>query len=124
MNQSKVRVLVAEDHAIAKKIAVTILEALNCDVDTANDGREALDLFNKNTYHLILVDIGLPHVNGFELVREIRKIQSDLKKLPIVALTAHQDHAYKKRCIDLGMNECLAKPLTTETARMLLNQYL
>lgn len=124
MDGTKVRILVVEDHAIARKIAVAILEGLNCHVDTASDGREALTLFYKNNYHLILVDIGLPCINGFELVQEIRESERNTTHLPIIALTAHTDNQYRLRCLTAGMNDCFAKPLTKEDAKNILNNFI
>ncbi|MDR3477435.1 MAG: response regulator [Gammaproteobacteria bacterium] len=125
MESKKIRVLVVEDHFIAKKIAVTILEGLNCEVDTAEDGKRALELFAANHYHLILVDIGLPCIDGFELVQEIRdKENAEPCKLPIVALTAHTDHTYKNKCLEAGMNDCFSKPLTTEDAKNILTAFI
>jgi two-component system aerobic respiration control sensor histidine kinase ArcB len=125
MDCTKIKVLVVEDHFIAKKIAVTILESLNCEVDTAEDGKRALELFSMNKYHLILVDIGLPCIDGFELVQEIRDQETQQqRKLPIVALTAHTDHTYKNKCIEAGMNDCFSKPLTTEDAKNILTSFL
>ena len=125
MDNAKVKVLVVEDHCIAKKIAVTILENLNCEVHTAEDGKKALELFDSNQYQLVLVDIGLPCISGFELVQAMRnKEVQDTDKLPIVALTAHTDSDYKSKCLEAGMNDCFAKPLTTEDARNILQTFI
>lgn len=124
MNNSKINVLVIEDHLVARKIAVTILEELNCQVDAAENGIQALDLFNKNSYDLILVDIGLPYIDGFEVVQEIRMLEKGRLRLPIIALTAHTDDLYKKRCFEAGMNQCFSKPLTTEDALTILENFI
>ena len=124
MDNKKVKVLVVEDHLIAKKIAITILKSLNCDVDTADDGNQALTLSTNNTYHLILVDIGLPDIDGFELVQRMRAFKNIERHLPIIALTAHTDNTYKTRCLESGMNGCFSKPLTTEDARDILKNYI
>ncbi len=124
MENRKVKILVIEDHLIAKKIAITILKGLDCEVDTAESGREALGLMQTNEYHLILVDIGLPDIDGFELAQEIRKLEKGKSDLPIIALTAHTDNNYKKRCLEAGMNSCFAKPLTTENAQNILESFI
>jgi len=121
MADEKIKVLVVEDHAVAKKIALAILGALNCQVDMASDGDEALELFAKNRYQLILVDLGLPSMDGFELTQKIQTMKAATQKLAIVALTAHCNNDYKKRCLELGMNAFLSKPLTTEIAKAMLN---
>lgn len=121
----KIKVLVVEDHLIARKIAVTILESLHCEVDTADDGLKALEKVTSNRYNLILVDIGLPCIDGFELVQKIRAIETPLHSpIPIIALTAHTDATYRAKCAEAGMNDCLSKPLTTEDARRVLDTFI
>lgn len=124
MNNAKINILVIEDHLIARKIAIAVLEDLNCHVDAAENGIQAIDFFNKKSYDLILVDIGLPYIDGFEVVKEIRLLQNNLQKLPIVALTAHTDALYRRRCVEAGMNDCIVKPLTTENAKLILENFI
>ncbi len=124
MNNIKKNILVVEDHLISKKIAIAILESLDCNVETASGGLEALDKVMKDDYHLVLVDIGLPDIDGFQLTQEIRSKGNGKSKLPIVALTAHTDATYRNRCIESGMNSCYTKPLTTEEAKTILENYV
>lgn len=123
--KSTLKVLVVEDHLIARKIAVAILESLHCEVDTADNGMKALEKVMTNHYHLMLVDIGLPCIDGFELVKKIRENEAPLHThVPIIALTAHTDAAYRAKCIEAGMNDCHSKPLTTENARLILETFI
>ncbi|SFM07720.1 response regulator [Legionella jamestowniensis] len=118
-------VLVVEDNDIAQTIASSLLKKLDCDVDIASTGKEAIDLWKANNYALILMDIGLPDMNGYEVTHIIR-VQETTQKAhtPIIALTAHAGEENKKRCIDAGMNAVIAKPLTLKQCGDILDSFV
>lgn len=119
------RVLIVEDNQIAQTVAKSILAQLHCDSDIAPTGKKAVELWKNGQYHLILMDIGLPDIDGYEVTHQIR-LQELLKKAhcPIIALTAHAGDENKKRCIDAGMNAVLMKPLTVKSCTDILEAFI
>lgn len=119
------KILLVEDHTIAAKIAESILSELSCEVDIAETGKAALSLVEKNQYDLILMDIGLPDTDGCAVTKQIRshRLQS-IAQIPIVALTAHAESDEKQRCLDVGMNMVITKPLTKKWADSVLKTFI
>ena len=104
------RVLLVEDNLANQQIAQMMLEALDCEVDIANDGFEALEL-SQNTYDLIFMDIGLPRMDGIEVSTTIRQREGNSNHTPIIALTAHATRADIEKYFQAGMDEVITKPL-------------
>lgn len=122
--KTKAKVLVVEDHKIAQKIAVFFLNALGCQADIASSGSEALELFHKNHYDLIFMDIGLPDTDGFTVTKSIRSKEDKSNPVPVVALTAHANDLTRLQAIEVGMNDFLVKPLTKESCEMTLKKFV
>lgn len=121
----KTRILLVEDQALAAKVASLIITGLDCSVDIASNGVEALKLFQINPYNLIFMDVGLPDMNGYELTKQIRIFEWKLDQhVPIVALTAHIDSENKQKCIESGMDAVLSKPLMQNTAQDIINAFV
>lgn len=117
-------VLVVEDNFIAQKVAIAILSAMNCHIDVASNGEEALNLYSKHQYDLIFMDIGLGEgMDGYEVTHQIRS-NNKLKHIPIIALTAHAGDDSKQRCIEAGMDAVLTKPLTQTQAKDILRSFI
>jgi len=106
----ELRVLVVEDNAVAKNIVKVMLEAANCHVDITSTGADALQAISKTKYHLVLMDVGLPDINGCEVTRKIKKNKT-FSNLPIVGVTAHVSEEKRNECLDSGMEMVLTKPL-------------
>jgi CheY-like chemotaxis protein len=109
------RILLGEDNPINRKVAVHLLEKQGHTVRTASDGREVLSALEEERFDLVLMDVQMPEVDGFEataIIREKEKGGSD--RLPIVALTAHALKEDRKRCLDAGMDDYVSKPLRPE----------
>jgi two-component system aerobic respiration control sensor histidine kinase ArcB len=122
---SKYYVLIVEDSLIAQKVAKTMLESFSCKVDVATTGKEALNLINKNSYDLIFMDIGLPDNDGYEIARRIRGNEFPKNThAPIIALTAHAGEENKRRCLDVGMNAVLIKPLTGTSCTEIIENFI
>lgn len=124
METNRTKVLLVEDVKIAQTGAVMALSELNCDVDVAETGTKALKLAGQNRYELILMDLGLPDVDGMTLTETIRKMPEHQRGTPIIALTAHADTNYRNDCYEIGMDGYVVKPLTMDTARDLLTRYV
>ncbi len=119
------RVLLVEDNLIAAKLAQNVLSNLNCRIDKAKAGKEALLCVEKNHYDLILMDVGLPDMDGSEVTRRIRLKQGQHNRsVPIIGLTAHIEIEKKQSCLANGMNAVYTKPLTPEKAREMLNVFI
>ena len=108
------RVLLVDDNEVNREIAEDILMELGFVVDTADDGTTALEKVKNaklGDYDVILMDIQMPIMNGFEATRQIRHLDNPLSNIPIVALTANAFAEDRIACIDAGMNEHIAKPI-------------
>lgn len=124
MNHVKEAILVVEDYPLTQKIHKMLLNSLGYAVDVAENGHQALALFNKNRYACIFMDIGLPDIDGYALTRAIRSTVGEKKDTPIIALTAHMHSKSQKEAKKAGMNDFLSKPLTAESAKSILRQYV
>lgn len=115
------RVLLAEDNAVNQKVVVRALKKLGCMVDVAQNGLEAVSLSEKIRYDLILMDVQMPEIDGFEATRTIRsREQKSGGYTPIVAMTANAMPGDREQCIDAGMDDYLTKPITFEAIKLLL----
>ncbi|WP_298623287.1 response regulator [uncultured Legionella sp.] len=119
------RVLVVEDNFIAQTVAKTLLSKMDCHVDVASNGIDALTLYDQNNYDLIFMDIGLGEgMDGYEVTHYIRTKTSTTRQIPIVALTAHGGDESKQRCIEAGIDAVLIKPLTQAHATDILKSFI
>ena len=123
-NYSSREILVVEDALIAKKVAQAMLKRLNCKVDFASSGLEALDLIAKNDYDMIFMDLGLPDMDGVAVTEKIRGMKEKKGSVPIIALSANFDDECRAYCLKAGMNEFIAKPLTKENVYYLSDKFL
>ena len=132
------KILLVEDYPTNQKVAMFYLREAGYDVDLAENGFEAIELYRKNRYHLILMDLQMPVMDGYEATRRIRafetqnsqietgdkmsdprqslfwepRIQSAIKRVTIIALTGHAVEGYRDECLEIGMDDYLTKPLT------------
>jgi CheY-like chemotaxis protein len=109
--QKKVKILLTEDKKINQEIIIGILEGSNIKIDIANNGKEAIDKYHQQNYALILMDIDMPIMNGYEATQLIRLRD---KNIPIIALTAHNSLESILKIKQVGMNECINKPVKVE----------
>ncbi|WP_298950686.1 response regulator [uncultured Nonlabens sp.] len=101
------KILVVDDNTINQLVTSKILEKLKSKCDIANNGREAVEKIQKEEFQLVLMDINMPVLDGFEATREIRSLGYDL---PIIALTAVEADEVEKQSIESGMNGYIIKP--------------
>ncbi len=123
MQQKKI--LLVEDSPLPQKIVKTILEQLNCCVDIASTGEDAVILCMENHYNFVFMDIGLPGIDGIMAVRLIREQEKRNREypVPIVALTAHDDQSIKAEALAAGMNDYVIKPISLQLAQNILKIY-
>lgn len=125
LNADQRRILLVEDDRLNAKIAQNILSELDCAIDIAANAKTALESIQNKNYQLILMDIGLPDMDGIALAHRIRMQQwQRTYTTPIVGLTAHIDIENRQRCLDAGMNTVILKPLKKETAKELLKTFV
>jgi two-component system sensor histidine kinase/response regulator len=111
----RLRILVAEDNAINSLVAVRLLEKAGHSVAVAINGQEALDALERSSFDLVLMDVQMPIMGGFEAVARIREREEVTRKhLPIVALTASAMKTDREGCLDAGMDGFVAKPIQEE----------
>lgn len=118
----KLHILLVEDNMLNQKFAVTTLKREGHEVDIAENGKIAVEKFLQNTFDVILMDIAMPVMDGLEASREVRRIESEKRKImtqeeasgwqpvKIIGITAHVMMTDKEQCLNSGMNEYLAKP--------------
>lgn len=119
-----VRILVVEDILIAQKIARLTLSDLGCIVDIAATGIQGLKMAEETRYQLILMDLGLPDVDGIQLTRMIRCSQKINYHVPIIALTATTRNDERLSCLAAGMDDFILKPLTSEKEQTILAKFI
>jgi len=119
----KLHILLAEDNLVNQKIVVRMLEKRGHSVVVAGNGKEALDSFARDTFDLVLMDIQMPLVDGFEATRLIRAQQSGSSgRIPIVAMTAHAMKGDRERCLAAGMDDYISKPINISELYELLDK--
>ncbi|MBF0192896.1 MAG: response regulator, partial [Magnetococcales bacterium] len=104
------RVLLVEDHAVNRLVAEELLRGVGLVVEVAENGQQALEKALASPYDLVLMDIQMPIMDGYEATRQIRA-SAVLQDLPIVAMTAHAMTGERERCLAAGMNDHLSKPI-------------
>ena len=108
----KLRVLLAEDNAVNQKIAARVLEKQGHHVTVAADGRQALAALDRAIFDVVLMDVQMPEMDGFEATAAIRGHERETgNHIPIIAMTAHAMPGDRERCIAAGMDSYIAKPL-------------
>ena len=116
-------VLVVEDNMLAGRMVKELLTKRGCQVELARTGASALSMSKHKRYDLVLMDIGLPDIDGIEVVRRIRH-QQPCANVPIVALTGHMTTELKQSCLAVGMQDTLSKPVSLQSIQQLLHDYL
>lgn len=123
-----VKILLAEDNDLNAEIAVELLQEEGCTVDRAKDGVECVDMLEKaanGTYQLILMDIQMPVMNGYDATKKIRRMDDPQKAdIPIIAMTANAFSEDKQAALDAGMNDHIAKPINMNVLVPTIQKYL
>jgi CheY-like chemotaxis protein len=116
-------ILLVEDNPIIQGFHAYLLSNLQYQVDLAKTGQAAFTLFCNNTYHAILMDIGLPDMTGIEVIRKIRAYECHVQQAmtPIIVVTAYDTGEIRRQCEDLQVQTVTNKPLTREHIQLLLS---
>ncbi|UQK36787.1 transporter substrate-binding domain-containing protein [Faecalibacterium sp. I4-3-84] len=122
------RILLTEDNDLNAEIAVELLQEEGCTVDRAKDGVECVDMLEKaanGTYQMILMDIQMPVMNGYDAAKKIRRMDDPQKAgIPIIAMTANAFSEDKQAALDVGMNDHIAKPINMNILVPTIQKYL
>jgi len=118
------RILLAEDNVVNQKVALRMLEKLNYRVTVVADGAAAVAHWKNGAYDLILMDCQMPEMDGYEAVREIRRLEGGTAHIPIVALTAHAMQGSDQKCFAAGMDDYLTKPIDSDKLGVCLEKFL
>ncbi|MDY6970826.1 MAG: response regulator [Thermodesulfobacteriota bacterium] len=122
----RVRILVAEDNEINRKLALSLLEKLGYRVDTVSNGREAVKALEMLAYDIVLMDVRMPEMDGLEATSVIRNEQSGVRnhRVPIIAVTADAMSGDKERFIDAGMDDYISKPIESRELLDVIERHL
>jgi two-component system, sensor histidine kinase and response regulator len=122
---ARLRVLIAEDNAVNQRLAARLLEKRGHRVTVTANGREAVQALDADVYDLVLMDVQMPEMDGFETTAVIRsREQRTGGHLPIIALTAHAMKGDRERCLEAGMDGYLSKPIRAHELDEVLGKYL
>ncbi|PCJ33696.1 MAG: hypothetical protein COA99_15415 [Moraxellaceae bacterium] len=108
------RVLLVEDNKINQAIESKMLSKIGCSVEVAGNGREAIEKIVEQDFDVVLMDCQMPVMDGFEATRAIRKLGGRVSKIPIIAVTANALSGDKYACLEAGMDDYIAKPVSTD----------
>jgi PAS domain S-box-containing protein len=120
------RILIVEDNITNQLVGVGILKSMGLNADVVVNGIEALKVLERVDYDLVLMDVQMPVMDGFEATKRIRDLHSPVMNhnVPIIAMTAHAMQSDRKRCLDSGMNDYLSKPINPQALADVLKQWL
>lgn len=119
-------ILLVEDNLLNQKVVVFNLRKQNYKVTAVTNGFDALKEYRENQFDLILMDIMLPEMDGYEITIKIRELENEsgvTKKIPIIALTANALDNDKDKCLQAGMTDYLSKPFTSLELNEMIEKY-
>jgi signal transduction histidine kinase/CheY-like chemotaxis protein len=115
---SAVKVLLVEDDPVNQKVAANFFRKAGCQVpDVAVNGLQALKKYNEEKFDIIFMDCEMPQMDGYAATKKIREIENGQSHVPIIAMTANALNADKEKCLESGMDDHIAKPVTIEMIR-------
>lgn len=118
------RVLLVEDNIVNQKVALKMLEKLGYSANLANDGIEAIAMLADKHYDLVLMDVQMPRLDGYETTAKIRSSGRNEAHIPIIAMTANAMNSDRQKCLDAGMDDYLSKPVKADILAEMLKKWL
>ena len=122
-NGASLRILLAEDNVVNQKVAVRILKRLGIDARVVANGLEALQAVRRDYYDIVFMDVQMPEMDGLEATRCIRLDEGIVHKPYIIAMTAAATQLDREMCIEVGMDDFVAKPVRIEDISQALERY-
>jgi len=117
-----VKVLVVEDTSLNQLLIKIILADFGFELDLADNGKIAIEMLQQNKYDIVLMDLQMPEMNGFDAAKYIREVLKS--NIPIIALTADVTAADVEKCKEMGMNDYISKPINEKTLYKKMIQFL
>ncbi len=122
----KARILLAEDNEINQAVALKILEKFGYRADVARNGKEAVQALEREAYDLVLMDVQMPEMDGYEATAVIRDPASAVLDhgIPVIAMTAHAMEGDREKCLEAGMDDYIAKPVNPKAVAEVIERWL
>jgi len=108
------KILVAEDTLFNQKFIQRLLDRWNHQITLVENGRQALDTLYNDSFDIVLMDVQMPEMDGLTATKEIRNLKSKIRRIPIIAMTAHAIKGDRERCLEAGMDEYVSKPIDSD----------
>jgi two-component system sensor histidine kinase/response regulator len=126
LRRREVRILMAEDNATNRQVALKLLEKSGFRADAVADGRQAVEALQTGSYDIVLMDVQMPVMDGFEATRAIRSGETKVPnpRIPIIAMTAHAMKGDRERCLEAGMDDYISKPISPQALAEALEKWL
>lgn len=124
LGNARKRILVAEDHFVNQKVIMAYLAKMGYPADVVSNGLEAIQALEARSYDLVLMDCQMPELDGYQATELIRRSAAPFRSVPIIAMTANAIKGDKERCLDIGMNDYISKPLKIRELVNLLGHWL
>lgn len=124
MEGQKPRILLVDDDELSRRMMGVLLSEKGYNYDTASNGLEAVESVQSQSYDMVLMDLQMPFMDGFDAARKIREWEAGEQHTPIVALTAMLFDNEIQRCLSAGMDACIAKPFDTDTLFQLIETHV
>ena len=117
-------ILVVEDNAINQKVIAMMLTRMGYQCDVVSDGRQAIERVRQGSYALVLMDCHMPNMDGFAATEALRAMGNPCHRLPIIALTASVSPRDRTRCVEVGMDDFVSKPIDSDNLRHVVSRWL
>ncbi len=122
--RSDVKILLAEDNITNQQVALGILKKLGLQASGVFNGIEALQMIKTGAFSLVLMDVQMPEMDGLEATRRIRRMSEPFRNIVIIAMTAHAMQGDREKCLEAGMDDYIAKPVTPEALSKVLYRWI
>ncbi|MBE9040865.1 response regulator [Oscillatoriales cyanobacterium LEGE 11467] len=116
-------ILLAEDIRVNQKVALRMFKRLGYDADLATNGKEVLEALHHKSYDIVFMDVQMPQMDGFEATRAIREEWQNDSRPWIIAMTANAMRGDREKCLEVGMNDYISKPIQLEAIKQALRQF-
>jgi signal transduction histidine kinase/DNA-binding NarL/FixJ family response regulator len=117
------RILVADDNPVNQKLVSRVLDKFGHAATVVNNGGEAVEAARSGSFDLVLMDVEMPEMDGFEATALIRRAEQSRRRVPIIAMTAHAMSGDRQRCLDAGMDDYLSKPIARNELAAMLTKF-